>query len=459
MRGRRPGGKPLAPALTLALPAAHPSRMVLRAFAAFPLLLCLAVVSAGAGEMILNGVRVLGDEPADERVDWSACRVRADLVQTGAGGTRTLASENRVLILGENLDFEGTYTISNGARQGLVNLLVRLRSSTVREDGVMYLVTSEGELQAAVGFTAADSSRRQFRHDFVEIGSGLVSPREVFVSPELGIRVLLIVSAEPVRDEVEESLIPSSAAAEIISFRIEAKRRFAGKIARLNNQVLQAAPGHDASFEVVLRDPGDAPDEDEDPPDPDFPLGGRARIVDLARTPASGFGEDHFATESTLNQDFLERNSRRGDTSYISEHSVETGTGPIASSMRLPNKKKLSKKKQRELRESAEIRGAKELALERSKTLAGREGAPVTLARSEQLQVHLTPLHVTEKNLRLRIRLQGYMALEGDEQPREIDLSFTENVGWGLTLELGLREILEGGEPESDTIIAITPQP
>jgi hypothetical protein len=433
--------------------------MLARALAALSLLLPLAAWPVAAGEMILNGVRVLGEEPSEEARDWSACRVRADLVQTGNGGTRTLASENRVLMLGENLDFEGTYTISSGDRQALVNMTVRLRASTVREDGAMYLVTSEGEMQAAIGFDLAESSRRQFRHDFIELGSGFVSPREVYVSPELGIRVLLIVTAEPVEDERETSPFPAADASQIVSFRIEAKRRFDGKEASLNNQVLQAAPGHDASFEVVLREPGDEPPEEEGEPDPDFPLGGRARIVDLARTPSSGFADDHFVSDSERDDDFMRRNSRRGDTSYLAAHEVESNEGPVASSMRMPKKKKLSKKKQRQLRESAEIRGAKELALERSKTLAGREGAPAALAQSEQLQVLLTPLHATDRNLRLRVRLQGYMSLEGDDLPREIDVSFTENVGWGLTLELGLREILEGGEPESDTIIAITPQP
>ena len=127
--------------------------------------------------------------------------------------------------------------------------------------------------------------------------------------------------------------------------------------------------------------------------------------------------------------------------------------------MRIPKKKKLSKRKRRALKDSAEIRAARALALERSKTLAGEEGAPEPVPRAEQLQVVLTPLHGTARNLRLKLRLVGYMSLAGDEHPRAIDLSFTENVPWGQTLELGLREILEGGEPESDTIIAITPQP
>ncbi len=435
--------------------------MFTRALVALSLLMPFATLPAGAGEVILNGVKVLGDEAAGEGEDWSACRVRVDLVQTGGSGTRTLATEERLLILGENLDLEGDYTLSSGNAQALVHLLVRLRSSTVRPDGAMYLVTSEGELQAAIGFTPEQTSRVQFRHDFIEVGSGIVQPREVYVSPELGLRVLLIVSAVPVLDEVDQGPIPTGNVSEIIRFRVEAKRRFDGRDIILQHAPLQAAPGHDASFEIVLREPGQVVDseEEEEERDPDFPMGGRARIVDLARVPSSGFGDDHSVEELRNEDDYMARNAGQGDTSYLSEHAIETHQGPIASSMRLPRKRTLSKKKRRALKESAEIRAAKEIALERSKTLAGEEGAPEPLPRAEQLRVVLTPLHSTKRNLRLRIRLEGYMALAGDSAPRRIDLTFTENVGWGLTLELGLREILEGGEPESDTIIAITPQP
>ena len=88
-----------------------------------------------------------------------ATTIELNLVQTGAGGTRTIASENRVLMLGEDLDFEGVYTLSDGKRQALVQLLVKIRSSTVRQDGAMYLVTSEGDLQAAVGFSPSVAQR------------------------------------------------------------------------------------------------------------------------------------------------------------------------------------------------------------------------------------------------------------------------------------------------------------
>lgn len=426
------------------------------------LLLVAAAPPLRAGEVVLDGEKVFSDEePAKEGLDWSACEVQAELVQTGPEGTRTLLSEHRLLIQGENLDLEGTVSLTAGTRQALVRLQVRVRASTTLPDGVMYLVTSEGELQAALGYTPMQTSRTQFRHDIMEIRAPVAQLREVYVSPELGVRVLLIVTSAPVEDQRETQLLPPQLKrSDLVQLRVDTRRRSEGVETALRSTVLQAALGHDATFGLALRDRSEKPAEGEgEEPDPSRRFGDGVRVVDRAYDPDSGFGDRHVVPLRPAEQQYMIRNLRRGDQSYVERNRVDLGDGPDTITVRQTKKRKLSKRKQRRLRDAAEIQAVEEMALERQKTLAGTQGAPAPLHAAEELSVNLTPLRSTDRHVRLELRFSGAMSFTAGEEPRPIDLAFIENVGWGETLELGLRELLEGGEPEDDTILAITPIP
>ena len=433
-----------------------------RALAWALLLLAAAALPLRAGEVVLNGKTVFSDEePAEEAQDWSACEVRAEIVQTGPGGTRTLLAEDRLLIQGENLDMQDTVTIEQGSRSALLRLQVRVRASTTMPDGVLYLVTSEGELQAAVGFSPQATSRTQFRHDVLEIRAPVAHLREVYVSPELGVRVLLVVTATPIQDERETELLPPQLRTDdLVRFRVEPRRRKGDVETPLTPVVLQAALGRDATFAIALRDmEAEAAAEEAGEADPSKRFGEGVRVVDRGYKPDSGFGDSHVVERSPAGDDYLARNAERADQSYIDRNRVDLDEGPKTVTVRQPKKRKLSKRRQRELRDAAEVQAVREMAAERQKTLTGTQGAPAPLHAAEELAIKLTPLRSTDRHLRLEVRFEGFMTFGDETEPRPVDLVFVENVAWGQSLELGIRELLDGGEPEDDTIVAITPIP
>jgi hypothetical protein len=184
------------------------------------------------------------------------------------------------------------------------------------------------------------------------------------------------------------------------------------------------------------------------------------RVVDLGELADTGFGDEHRVARRPADDSFLRSNLVAADQSYLDEHRVELRSGEFeTTSIRRQKKKKLSKKKRQQLKDAAEIQAAQERAIERSKTLAGADGAPAPRLESEQLQVSLRPLHATERNLRFEVRLVGQARLAPGEEPSPIDLGFVENLAWGETLELGLVELLRGGSPEEDYLVLVTPQP
>lgn len=419
--------------------------------------LALGAVPCPAIQPAVDPGAVAPDSGTDESErEWRLCRVRVELMETSGAGSRIHARHEQLLFHGESFELERRLQLGNDAKNALVDVRLRVRAAATFASGVSYFVTSEAVVAAALGFIPEAGADDQVRSTFIELRAPTPRLQEVYHGPALGSRLLLVIQATPVHGSDPEPLLPEPITGALYEFRLDVRRLADGEEKTLQTVRLHAALRHEASYSMELGAPTAGPAET----DPEHPLGGTVRVSQPHVVETTDFGEKHRVRLEPADEAFMRSNVVIADTSFLGEHAVETSEGPKAFSFTRP-RKRLSRRKRERLREQAAIGEARRLAVERSKTLPGSDGAVERAGASEgggqHLSVGVEPLHVSEHNVQFALTLRGSVS-PGEGRPAlPVDARFIEHLGWGESLEFLLSE-LAGEEPgDYDLVFSVTP--
>ena len=420
-----------------------------------------------AGEPAAPAEDVLAPNPEETEVPasevraaepraWKLCRVRTSILASTGGRTEVAFEDESVLFHGETLDLEREVPLESNGRAALLRLKARIRAAVARDGGVIYHVTTQGTLGSAIGFASDEVGRDQTRHAYMEFEDTSTQLLEVYVSPSLGARLVLGLSVEPIFGREDTSLEDALRPAEmgpVVVFHVESLLREGDKVRLLESAPLTARLGRDVVFSLA-RLAAQPPEVD-----PAHPLGGNVLVRDLARLPDSGYGDDHSVELQAFRGDYKKAHAADVDTSFVAAHEVanETKDDPRHWTYKAKTRKLSRSQKERILRQQ-EIALVKEAADLRSRTLPSGETLPVGLHR-EDFALHLTPLHVSATSVQVEIRIVGHVKFPGEETLTSLDAVFVEELTRGEPFELGLVELARGGEPASDYIFRIQPEP
>lgn len=394
--------------------------------------------------------------PVDER-PWKACRLTLVTLLNSGRNSQVVAREEHTLFHGERLDVARDIPVAqgnpSGDRQVLVRLRARVRAEVSRVGGVVYSVTSEAVLASAIGAEAAEVGQQQLRSAFLALGPGTQAMHEAFASTTLGLRVVLSLSVTPLLGE-EDGMpaAPLQVDAALERFRVEALWREHDEWRVLEQADLTASRTRSARLQL-----GGFGTEGALLGDRAHPLGPGVETRELGGLPDSGFGDERRVELQRFDEVTRGVDVRELDEGYVAEGTIMRHRDDEPPHVTIRAKtRKMSKAKQEKIRQLLEIQAARRAAIERARSLPG--GADVPAGYEHQhLTLHVTPLHASAQHVQVEIRLTGSVRLHEKGPATPVDARFVEELERGESFDVPVLELLEGGLPEYDYVLRITP--